>query len=210
MKFPLTAPRSVFVIASVIVRSINSSDHLRAAAGEVHDPIVLGAPLHLAWILPRGAGDEDALRGTDHRLLIRVALLAHQRLQRSADVPLHFGRCRIRQTRGRCSGARAVLERERHVEAEFLDEPQRRFEVLVRFAGESDDEIRRERHIGTHRTHAPDLVFVFENRVVRASSSRARDRSPTAPAGARGSTSFGSVAYASMRLLENSTGCDVV
>ena len=87
MKFQRSprAPRSVFVIASLMTTSTNSPSIWAVAAGEIDDAVVFGASLHLTSD-HFFAGPVTSTRCVVPTIarLYRIALFAHQRLQRRA------------------------------------------------------------------------------------------------------------------------------
>ena len=85
---------------------------------------------------------------------------------------------------GRRARPRRILEREGAGEADLVDQRQRRLEIVLGLAGEADDEVGGERHVGPRRAHPVDDARDSRRRCGGGSSRRGCGRSPTAPAGA--------------------------
>ena len=114
----------------------------RVVRTEVHDTVVLGAPLKFARIALRTAGHQHTLHRTDHCPRVRLGLAAKQVLENRQTMPLDARRRAVRQARRGRPRTRAIDEAEGNVVVEFLDQGERLLEVTVGLAGESDDEVR--------------------------------------------------------------------
>ena len=143
------------------------ADQLRTAHNAVdgQGEIVRGAGLEISGIPRRRPGDEHALTRSDHRFAVSSILGLDERLQAREPCTGDVGRNLTRKRRRRGSRPRTVDEAERAIEAELVDQRQRRVEIRRRFAGKADDEIGGERHIRTRTPHAADNGSIFERRI---------------------------------------------
>jgi hypothetical protein len=140
------------------------SDEFRGTA-EVDHVVVSSAARQFTRVLAGGAFDENALARADHALCDLPCLRIDSLLQPGEPRELHF----LRRSVGKVGrgGARppAVDERKRVVEADLVDELQGRLEVLVRFPGETDDEVRGDADPGPRGAELARDRLVFKDRI---------------------------------------------
>src|SRR3970040_1857548 len=111
--------------------------------GKIAPAVVFGSAAQLAARPLRRPLDEHTLHRSDHAPADRGRLPVDERLQALETRLLDCVRDRVLDRCSRRAGTRAVDEAERLIEADALDQCERRGEVLYRLTGEADDEIRR-------------------------------------------------------------------
>ena len=124
-------------------------------------------PASSVGILSRQAFDQHALDAADHGLADHLRLLASiPLLQRGSGAPsLTSGGVLSSSSSRRRTGTRAVDEGERGVETDLVDQLHRLFEVLLGFAGEADDEIRRQRDVGPRLARSLRMIDLYSSAV---------------------------------------------
>src|SRR3989338_885592 len=142
------------------------ADQAGIAAGEVDDPVILGAAGEPAGVLLRIVADQDALQAADHAPADFVALLVEQVLQARQAFAVGFGRYLVVQGCRRSAGARAVDEGIGEIEADLGDQLQGLLEILFGLAGKPDYEVRGDADVWADGPELADLRLVFEGGVV--------------------------------------------
>src|SRR4029077_18307962 len=133
-------------------------DHCRGSH-DLNRLEIWGAPDDLARIASRFV--EQDLEGAANALRVEFGLVAvDRRLQTVEPFGFHFVGDLIVHFRGRRSGPGGVLERKGAGVVDLVDERQSRAEIVLALAGETDDEIRRERKIRTRVSRARDGIEI--------------------------------------------------
>src|SRR6056297_642218 len=132
---------------------------------EVDHTVVLGAPGQLALVLAAGAFDQHTLGGPHHGLGDGRSLLVELGLEFLEPGLLLFHRHVVRQPGGRRARARGIDEAEALVEIQVADQFHGLIEIGLRFARESNDEIRRQRDVGPGLAQLANPVLVFQHGV---------------------------------------------
>ena len=141
-----------------------AADHA-GVAGEVHVAHVFGAAGHLARVLAAGLFHQHALHRAHHGLVDAVGVGGDGSLQAGEPCVLHVHRRVVGEVRRR--GARAGGEDEgvALVEADIADQLHGFLEIILGFAGEAHDEIRRHADVRAHGAQLADLLLEFDRGV---------------------------------------------
>ena len=123
-------------------------------AGEVHDAVAARAA-HVAAAFFVGTLDKDFLHCAEERGIAAVRVLLEHAEQRLVALLLHGIGHLVGQGGGGRAGPDGILEDVGHVVIARLEQLARLSEILVRLAGEADDDIGGKIHGGPH---APEVV----------------------------------------------------
>ena len=151
-------PVSELVSMASIVTITLGADQRFGARG-MHRLQVGGAAADLAGLAAK-AGEQHRHRHADAGRVEGVLLLADQRLQRCSRSSLTASATGLGGAGGGGARARGVFEREGLREADIAHQRQRRLEIGVGLAGMADDEVRRQREVGTGGAQPVDQAAV--------------------------------------------------